>query len=614
MQLKTLTKSEEYQSFLSTVTRNQWERIGTKRRAGVATPLFSIYSASSIGLGELPDLKLLVDWCQATGMSIIQLLPMNDVGFNFTPYDAQSTFALEPMYLSLNHLVEVPLGPIQNDIEALRKQFPAGGLRVNYKVKQAKLDLLWKMFLLARIQESESFHRFVDENRFWLDDYVLFKVIKEIKQETSWERWEHELREKDASVLKHLIHKYDSRIKFHQWLQWQLFEQFREVKRYAQIKKVLFMGDLPFLVSRDSADVWAHQNYFKLNLSSGAPPDMYFAKGQRWGMPPYDWLQIASHNYDYLKEKLKYAQNFYDLFRIDHVVGIFRVWTIALSESVESAGLHGVFDPSEESLWEEHGRKLLSVMVQNTSMLPCAEDLGVVPECSYRVLEEFGILGLDVQRWNKHWGKTYDFKAPAEYRKNSIAVVSSHDTSSMRGWWEFEAGTLDGMMFERLCQSKGIDYELVKDRLFDLQQSHYGRMRWKKEIKDESALLRILNIPQSEAFPFLDSYKGSYGEKEKFLNLLNAPLAGGEKFSPEVARHILEEVSKTASIFSIQLLQDWLSLDPDFECDAWNFRINFPGTFNDKNWTLAVPFSLERMLRLGINAEIKSINTRTGRI
>jgi len=175
------------------------------------------------------------------------------------------------------------------------------------------------------------------------------------------------------------------------------------------------MGDIPLLVSRDSVDVWSQQNYFELHNSAGAPPDMYFSKGQRWGMPPYNWGNIANDNWKYIKNKLKYAENFFNMYRIDHFVGLFRIWSIPLSIPEEFSGTKGNYEPLHEYLWESHGKKIISEMVSATDMLPCAEDLGTVPECSYQVLKEFGIPGMDVMRWNKIYTDGFDFKAPTDY-------------------------------------------------------------------------------------------------------------------------------------------------------------------------------------------------------
>lgn len=602
------------QSLLSSLTHAQWQRIGIQRRAGVAVPLFSLYSSSSLGIGEFPDLKLLIDWCKLTGMSMIQLLPLNDVGFTFTPYDAQSMFALDPMYLSLSYLAGVDKKLFQDDLTELKQKFPAGEKRVNYEIKGAKLELLWKIFRKKKPASPSAFERFKKENQFWLRDYCLFKVLKEKNHESAWESWPEDLKHRNENSLNQVIRENEEQIFFYEWLQWQACIQFKKVKQYARAEQVFLMGDLPFLVSRDSADVWARQSYFKLNLASGAPPDFYFAHGQRWGMPPYDWQQIASHDFDYVKERLRYAQNFYDAFRIDHTVGIFRLWTIALSEPLESAGLKGIFDPSDETKWEDHGRWLLDVLVKNTSMLPCAEDLGVVPKCSEPVLQEFGIPGMDVQRWKKEWVTTCDFTSPDQYRLNSIAVLSTHDSASLRGWWDFEAGTTDELLFKRHCEEHQLNFPSLRDQCFDLSKSFHGRLRWKEEIADVSQLLSIFKLDEKQAAPFVELYKGTYKEKEKFWNYLGLTGIPDEKLSSLLAEKILKKISQANSIFSIQLLQDWLSLDEGmYSTDAWNYRINFPGTVGLHNWSVLSPYSLDQMLELKINSQIQSINSSANR-
>jgi len=603
-----------YESFLKSISAPQWQRIGLRKRAGIATPLFSIYSKKSIGIGELPDLKLLIDWCRAAGMSIIQLLPMNDVGFSFTPYDAQSGFALEPMYLSLDHLVEVKTKLYAKDIESLRKKFSVQRASVNYKIKAAKLDLLWKIFKEQVSKDLASFGKYCLKNEFWLKHYACFKVIKEENAGKSWEEWPLPFKEKNPQAIQDFERTHQERIRFYEWLQWQLSEQFKEVRKYAQSKKVFLMGDLPFLASRDSADVWSHPDYFKLDLSSGAPPDAYFFKGQRWGMPPCRWENIEKDSYRYIIEKLKYAENFYGLLRIDHCVGFFRLWSIPVSEPPENAGLNGFFDPADERQWEGQGRKLLSVMIEHSKMLVCAEDLGTVPECSWRVLEEFGIPGMDVQRWIRDSGNDYAFKTPEQYRENSIAVLSTHDIASFNAWWEHEAGTVYEPLFERQYKSKGIPFEGVKLRLFDLEQSAHDRLRWKQEIRSEDILLQILGRPRAEIEDLIDLYRFSYDEKAKFWNYLGLPGECEKKTSQALVKAAFEKISSARSIFSIQLLQDWLALGNTLKGDSWDMRINFPGILSDQNWSLAMPISLEEMKSLPINKEIKAINVQARRI
>lgn len=604
----------DYSSFLDSACGKIWKKIGPQRRAGVTTPLFSVYSSRSIGIGEIPDLRLLIDWCKKTGLSIIQLLPLNDVGFDFRPYDAQSSMALDPMYLSLENLAGFRAEHFKKEIRSLRKQFPVGKGSVDYGIKKAKLEFLRTVFDTdPSIGKHSEFLHFLDDHRVWLEDYAVFKTLKEQFENTGWMDWPDEFKSKNSQAIKKFMRQSEGTVLFHEWLQWQLFEQFSQVKKYAAGNGVLLMGDMPFLVSRDSADVWAHQNYFKLNLSSGAPPDLYFSQGQRWGMPPYHWPAIAADRYGLVQDKLSYAENFFDLYRIDHFVGMFRLWTISLSEPLEHAGAKGQFDPPDESLWKEHGKKILNVMLESAGMLPCAEDLGVVPKCSYEVLEEYKIPGSDVQRWVRNWGKDYRFKTGEAYRPHSMAMLSTHDTSSFCACWKYETGTVDEWFFRKKCEERGISFESVRDKLFDPEHSRHGRLRWRREVPTVERLLEILGRNRDEAWHLVDAYRSSYDEKELYREHIGIAGKPEEKISPKLVEKALRSVNQTASVFSLQILQDWLSLAPFEGRDRWDYRINVPGTMSHKNWTLTAPYSLEMMQKLEINKTIRQIVIDSGR-
>lgn len=609
----------DYSHFLNTGTADKWNRIGLKRRAGVAAPLFSVYSKKSIGIGEIPDLKLLVKWCMKTGLSIIQLLPMNDVGFDFAPYNSVSSFALDPMYISINDLKDVNLNLFKKEVRDLKKLIPAGVDRVNYKIKNEKIKLLFKIFRISYIGRLKKFEEFKEKNNYWLRDYALFKVIKELQQNKSWENWDEKFRDRDASALEQVEKDFSERINFYYWIQWQLFEQFKAVKKYANERNVLIMGDLPFLVSRDSADVWSHGNYFKLDFSSGAPPDMYFAAGQRWGMPTYNREEMQKDDYKYIVEKLHYAENFYDMYRIDHFVGFFRLWSIAMDCPIEEGGMKGVYDPSDESLWEETGKKLLNVMVQNSTMMPCAEDLGTVPWCSPKTLWDYGITGMNVQRWVKDFHNTYEFINPEQYRINSVATLSTHDSSTIIDWWHNETGTIDEELFKQICENKGVtgdEFSAVIRKLFDEEKSKYGRLFWKNEVDNADKVIQALGLDYENCRDIINLYNESYNERIKFLNFLGIEHNGNDtKINNSFVRKTLEKVNESASVFSIQLLQEWLFLDESLfiKGEETSYRINFPGIVNDTNWSFVLPIGLEIILNLGVNSEIKKILQDTQR-
>lgn len=603
----------DYSYFLHSHTKEKWQRIGVKRRAGVVVPLFSLYSQNSAGIGEIPDLKLMIDWCNKTGLSILQLLPLNDVGDDFAPYSSVSTFAVDPMYLSIHKLKNVETGKYASGISKIKKSARAVFGRVNYKVKKLKLELLWDIYKQTPAENIPEFKSYQQQNEYWLKDYALFKVIKETSNGSDWRDWNENLRNREPEALREIEINNSEKLNFHYWLQWQLYEQLKEVKSYAASHGVFIMGDLPFLVSGQSADVWSHQNYFMLELSAGAPPDMYFALGQKWGMPPYQWNNIANDNFIYLRQKLIYAENFYDMFRIDHFVGLFRVWVTPNDDELQKQVI-GIYLPKEEYQWENHGRMIIDVMAFSTTMLPCAEDLGTVPGCSYHVLYEYGIPGIDFQRYYKEGSR---FKSPAEYRINSQAVVSTHDSSFWVNWWQFEAGTIDEKLFEMLCEKANIShshYKHAKKVLFDKHLSKHGRLYWKDKINSPELLLNILQPGNDKANDFLYMYNESFREKEKFMAYLELEGSTNELNTALVYR-CLDKANQSASIFSLQLLQEYLCMSEDYlpKIAKWKCRINTPGSVSKSNWSQLQPLSLEEMLELDINPVIQDLTSKNYR-
>ncbi|MFH1189296.1 MAG: 4-alpha-glucanotransferase [Candidatus Omnitrophota bacterium] len=604
--------AKEKVDLLKTLSADKWKAIGTDRRAGILAPLFSVYSRKSAGIGEFGDLKLLVDLCEKTGCSILQLLPMNEVGSTFCPYDAVSSFALEPAYVSLGAIPAAAGKTIKAGIAKIRKSYPAGKGHVDYAVREEKRRMLREIFN-AGGASSPEFKKFTASNKYWLDDFALYKAIKDRDLGKPWYEWREGYAYRDKDALDQFEAENKDDITFQKWVQWILRDQFKAAKEYAASKGVLIKGDLPILISRDSADVWAHPEYFKLDFAAGAPPDMYCAKGQRWGMPTYEWERIAADKYKYFKEKLGYAENFYDILRVDHVVGLFRIWSIPYDEPAESEGLNGKFDPPDEDVWRAHGSKILSVMSDNTSMLLCAEDLGMIPKSCPEVLREFGVPGNEVQRWVKDWSVTHDFLAPKEYRLISVAMLSTHDTTNWAAWWENEAGTVDEALFIRKCRERGIDYENVKENLFDMKRSGRGRLRWQDIVGTKEIYIGILGKREEELKDFLDMYENSYREKEKLWAQFKLKGALRQRYDAEIIKAALNITLSSRSVFSIELLIDYLYLADEFKGDPYQYRINVPGTIAGTNWSLRLPLSLEELSSHKACGEIKAMVDASGR-
>jgi len=431
-----MTTALDFKSF----TGRQWENVGTAKRAGVLAPLFCLHSKLGVGIGEIPDLLLLADWCEKTGISMIQILPLNDTGWDFRPYDSQSAFAIDPMYLRLSALKAAAVSPFKQKLADLAKEFSSPKRFVDYRVKSRKLELLWQIFHHPRTdKKSSEFLNFMECEKSWLGAYAAFKVLKHIYQNKPWWLWPIHLRVYDPQAIEKELASLQGTVLFHKWLAWQTFTQLEETVQKIRSKNILVMADMPFLVSRDSADVWMNPRFFKLDREAGAPPDLYIAEGQRWGMPPYRWQEIEVDHFRYLKDRIRLMGRYAHLYRIDHFVGLCRLWCISSDEPRATHGKNGAFDPADESLWKKQAEGILHAMIEASDMLPCAEDLGVVPDCAYEILNDFQIPGSDVQRWMRDWKGDKHFKSPEDYRFLSMSSLSTHDMSSFPLWWTREA-------------------------------------------------------------------------------------------------------------------------------------------------------------------------------
>jgi 4-alpha-glucanotransferase len=420
-------------NLLAGPTGEHWKKIGINRHHGIDLPLSALHSEWSSGIGEFLDLIPMIDWVAECGMDLIQLLPLNDSGYDPSPYNATSSCALNPLYLSLHSLPYLEEYPeLQETLIPLRELNK--NRRVDYPtVHNKKMAWLRNYFekMGAAFVKSQPFLDFVGQNP-WVEAYALFMTLKEIFKLESWLNWPKEFKKPGEKEYALLVKEHWDQLCFYVLLQFLAYNQLKKVKEHAEKRGVFLKGDIPILISRDSADVWKEDTLFDLSFSAGSPPDMYIQEGQNWGFPLFNWEEMQRKHYSWWKQRLQWASHFFHLFRIDHVVGFFRIWAIPHGLPPKE----GHFIPPFPSSWKENGERHLRMMINATSILPIAEDLGTVPEVTRTTLLKLGICGTKVMRWERLWNEDARFIPYQDYPVISMTTVSTHDSETLAQWWK----------------------------------------------------------------------------------------------------------------------------------------------------------------------------------
>lgn len=451
-------------------TAKQWQQIGIKHHHGIAIPLFSIHSHHSHGIGEFPDLFLLIDWCASIGFDVIQLLPLNDTGLGNSPYSAASAFALNPLFIGLHFLPYVDEHPILRDELKSLPQFSHTPLIDYSKVRENKERFLHHYFQIMgpQILQTDTFQEFIQQSNFWLKGYAVYKILQKKYHGLSWEAWPETESSIHPKLIDSIALQSPEEFNWFCFLQFICDQQLKSVKAYAKQQNVFLMGDIPILIGRDSVDVWLHRDLFDLDVSAGAPPDFFSELGQNWGFPIYNWDMMANRQYEWWIQRLRWASRYYHIYRIDHIVGFFRIWTIPLGMT----GKDGYFNPQDNLSWIDHGQKLMLMMINACDMLPIGEDLGVVPSEVRKCLSALGICGTRVMRWERDWDFGGHFIFPQDYAIESMTTVSTHDTETLQQWWN--DNHLEAQLF---AQFKGWSYqpqlsrEYLREMLWDSHHS-----------------------------------------------------------------------------------------------------------------------------------------------
>ncbi len=324
----------------------------SRKIAGTAIPVFSLRSEGSQGVGDFGDIKTMIDWATMTGQRAVQILPINDTTITGTwidsyPYNSISIYAFHPMYIDLRQL------PALKDTTAMEKfKAECKALNALKQVDYEAVNALKRGYLRKAYAESgkqtlssASFKKFFKENAHWLQPYAAFSTLRDKFGTPVFSEWpEHSTYDSEAvGRLCNPRSKSYADIAFYYYIQYHLHIQLLAAGEYARSKGVILKGDIPIGISRNSVEAWVEPYYFNMNGQAGAPPDAFSATGQNWGFPTYNWDVMAADGYAWWRRRFAKMAEYFTAYRIDHILGFFRIWEIP-AHSVN--GLVGQFSPA----------------------------------------------------------------------------------------------------------------------------------------------------------------------------------------------------------------------------------------------------------------------------
>ena len=571
--------------------------------AGTVIPIFSLRSEGSFGVGDFGDLKKMIEWADKTHQRVIQVLPINDTNITHTwqdsyPYNSISIYALHPQYTDLRQLPEIKNEERKTHFEQLRQELNALP-QIDYeRVNNAKMEYLRELFAQewATIKKRASYKDFFEQNKEWLVPYAAFCYYRDQYGTADFSQWP-----KEATVAA--IKATNKEVQFWYFVQYNLDQQMHAAHEFARDHHVILKGDIPIGISRDGVEAWVEPKYFNLNGQAGAPPDAFSADGQNWGFPTYNWDEMLKDGCSWWVRRFRKMAQFFDAYRIDHVLGFFRIWEIPVPEK---SGLKGQFAPAlglsreeiegygiynhmelflvdhkradrwhpriavqfnedyeklnddekynfnrlyndyfyrrNNQFWYQEAMKKLPRLTQATRMLCCAEDLGMVPDCVPWVMNELRILSLEIQSMPKD--DKVRFGHLSQYPYRSVCTISTHDMPTLRQWW---------------------------DEDWDRTQDYYNSM-----------LHRGGGAPH--------------------------PLPGW------LAKDIVSRHLTSPSMLCLLSLQDWLSIDEKLRLpDANAERINIPA--NPRHyWRYRMHLTIEQLMQSDeFNENIKTLIIQSGR-
>lgn len=480
-----------------------------QKLAGVLVPVFALRGADDLGIGDTFDLMEFIDWAAAHEFRLVKILPVNESGGDNSPYNAISSVALDP--LTLRTSPEAIADLRDKDYRAALRAVDAAPdpMTVNYAIvrplKRRLLELAYREFerrhVKLRDERADEFASFIAEHADWLDEYTLFRALVDLNGGSEvWTQWPAEQRTpKDARIWLEQRSKterrsIDSKRRYFGYVQWLAYGQWRKVKAHAQSRGVALMGDIPFGVNFYSADVWAQPDLFKTDWCGGTPPDKVFKHdefvqkwGQNWGIPLYNWEAMRADGFAWWRRRVRGVREIFDLFRIDHVLGFYRIYgfpwrpernaeflPLTVEEAQQRCGgelphFHPAPDDTDEHKERNRreGEEYLRVVLEEAGRgRVIGEDLGEVPDYVRPNLTELGIAGYKIPQWEK---RADGALTPGDdYQRLSLTTYGTHDHDPLRTMWDQLAraeATDEGARWEWtiLCRYAGLDPEQSRE-------------------------------------------------------------------------------------------------------------------------------------------------------
>ena len=582
------------------------------RGAGVAIPVFSLRSQQSWGVGEFSDLKLMAKWAKQTGMSVIQILPVNDTSASFTwhdsyPYNAISSFALHPLYLGAKAAVENCKKLIDPALHlatnALLAKYKPQSQKLNLRAEldydkaiKLKIKFLKELYKLCgkQVMESKAFITFLIESQDWLLPYAIYCTLRDKYATTDFHKWPELSTYSEAKAYDYALNN-KSKVGFYCFVQYLLDAELSQVRKYAHSLSIALKGDIPIGVSPHSVDVWCAPELYNTSMSAGAPPDSFAEEGQNWGFPTYNWERMAEDNYDWWRRRLQKMARYFDAYRIDHILGFFRIWEVP--RQAQSAIL-GHFYPSMPYSAEDIKSYGLDFDAEQHCTTDCA-----TTDTLFVAYPEGGF----TPRIEGY--KTTMFKALSEAEQKAYMQLHEEFFYHRHNdfWQTCALKRLPALMATTRMLTCGEDLGMIPACVPDVMREE-GILSLEIERMPKQLGVAVGNTKEYPYYSVTASSTHdmsnirSWWQEDKNLtqhywnDILHREGKAEEICSALTAQHIIERQMRSNSMLAILPLQDWMATDETLrQADPDTERINVPANPNHY-WRYRMHLTLEELL------------------